>query len=944
MIHYPKKIGWQSRKIASPKPRKLKKKRGGKILKTTIILFLFLFLLGGIILTLVFSWASKDLPDPDKLLERETSQSTKVYDRQGKTVLYEIFTEERRTLVDIREIPRWLIFATITTEDREFYEHPGFNIRGMVRALIVDILHLGKVQGGSSITQQFIKNALFAPEKTYTRKIKELILAYQIERKFSKNEILQMYFNEIPYGSNAYGAEAAAQIYFGKSVKDLTLDESALLAALPKAPTYYSPYGSNKEKLISRKNYILTQMAELGFINQTEVEEAKEIDTLAKIKPKRERIIAPHFVMLVKQQLAEKYGHRLVEQGGLKVITTLDLEKQKIAEEAIKQNEENLKKFGANNAALAAIDVKTGEILAMVGSRDYFDEKIDGYVNVALSLRQPGSSFKPIVYAKAFEKGYMPETILFDVLTNFGPDGSGKDYVPKNYDEKERGPLTMRKALAGSLNIPGVKTLYLAGLDQVLGLAEKMGYTTFKDHSRFGLAIVLGGAELKLLEHTSAFSIFAREGFKIPIVSILKVEDSQGRILEEKQEEPLIEKILEPQIARQINDILSDNSARAFIFGEKNYLTLPDRQVAAKTGTTQNWRDAWTIGYTPSLVTGVWVGNTRNEEMKKGADGSKVAAPIWHYFMKEALKNMPVENFTSPEPEVVDKPILRGEIPEVATVKIDRASGKLATSLTPKSFIIEKRFKVYHSILYFVDKDNPAGPVPEKPENDPMYARWEAGIRTWAKKQGIIFESPPTEYDDLHILVNQPKVNIISPKEGENIAVNPLVIFIEAQAPRGIRRVEAIVNEKIADTVYSPPYLLSLNTSGLSLGWYNIIIRAYDDIDNMGEAQTSINLTEISLPKIIWLAPKNNEIIYAEQFPFTLSLLLPVSNLKEIKFYLQSFGGGKTRFLELTNLPSARLNTIWFVSPPPGDYELFLEAIDQGDFIIKSEKLNITIL
>lgn len=937
-----KKNIWRIKRISGSQLKK-HKKRNKKFFKNLLLFFLFLALLGGTFVTLFFIWVSKDLPNPDKLLEREISQSTKIYDREGKTLLYEIFTQERRTLVELSDIPKNLIFATIAAEDRYFYEHKGFNLKSIVRAILMNLLHGKKIQGGSTITQQLIKNAILTPEKTYARKIRELILAYQIERKFSKDEILKMYFNEIPYGSNAYGVEAASQVYFGKHVKDLTLDECALLAALPKAPSYYSPFGQNKDKLLARKNYILDQMVELGFISEEEAEEAKKIETLKKIKPKKERIIAPHFVMYVKEQLIEKYGHRLVEQGGLKVITTLDIEKQKIAEEAIKKNEEILKNYKASNAALVALDVKTGEILAMVGSKDYFDENIDGAVNVALALRQPGSSFKPIIYAKAFEKGYTPETILFDVITNFGPDGSGKDYIPKDYDEKERGPVSMRQALAGSLNIPAVKTLYLAGLDEVLDLAEKMGYTTFKDRSRFGLAIVLGGAEVKLLEHVSALSIFAREGLKIPTVSILKIEDSKGRILEEKQES-IPEKIFEPQIARQINSILSDNKARSFIFGEKNYLTLPDRPVAAKTGTTQNWRDAWTLGYTPSLICGVWVGNSRGEEMKKGADGARVAAPIWQYFMKEALKNTEVEYFTPPEPEKVEKPILRGELSDSITLKIDRLSGKLATSFTPESLIVEKTFRFYHSILYYVDKDNPRGPQPENPEKDPMYQRWEEGIQNWAKRHNLSLEIPPSEYDDLHTPWNQPKVDIISPKDLEIINHNPLIVKVEIQAPRQIKRVEAFLDEKLMETIYSFPYLFTFNLSGLSLGKHKIIVYAYDDVENCGKKEINIFLNQTFLPKIIWLTPENNQNIYLEQFPLTLSVLLPEISLKEVKFYFQKTGQERVLLAQVFNFSSRRLNIVWDNAPSVGNYELFLEAIDENNLPIESERISLTIL
>jgi len=932
-----RKTSWQKRTIYSP-TRRVKRDKF-KLSKFFLFIF-FLFLFSLTIFGIIFLWTSRDLPDPNKLLERDIVQSTKIYDRKGETVLYEIFTGERRTLVELSDISRYLVFATVAAEDKYFYEHQGFSLKSTIRAILVNIFRGGRVQGGSTITQQLVKNAILSPEKTYARKIRELILAYQIERKFTKDEILKMYLNEIPYGSNAYGVEAASQTYFGKSASSLTLDEAATLAALPKAPSYYSPYGEHKDKLIARRNYILDQMHELEFISDEEWEEAKNTDTLAKIKPRKERMLAPHFVMYVKEQLIEKYGHRLVEQGGLKVITSLDLEAQKAAEEAIEKNQETLKKFHANNAALVALDVKTNEILAMVGSKDYFDESIDGYVNVTLSPRQPGSSFKPIVYAKLFEKGYTPETILFDVVTNFGPDGTGKDYIPKDYDEKERGPITIRKALAGSLNIPAVKALYLAGVDNVLDLAEKMGYTTFNDRSRFGLAIVLGGAEVKLLEHTSAFGILAREGLKIPTVSILRVEDPSGKVLEETKEASP-ERVLDEEVCRKVTSILSDNEARAFIFGEKNYLTLPDRPVAAKTGTTQNWRDAWTIGYTPSVVAGVWVGNTRNEEMKKGADGSVLAAPIWQSFMKKYLAGKPKEDFTQPMPDLVEKPVLRGDIPGEIIVKIDRASGKLATPLTPPSYIIEKKYSgVYHSILHFVDKDNPRGPVPEHPENDPMYNRWEEAIRNWAKKRNLVFESPPTEYDDLHTLANQPKVVINSPSEGANLVAGLIPVNVSAEAARGIREVEGFVDNLSFDKAFTYPFDLLLNTTGFNAGFHQIIVRACDDIDNCANALINVNFNQASYPTVFWLKPKNNESIYPENFPYPISFSLPIIEVKEIKIYYQKVGSLEKKLLTTLISPSSlRMTVNWLDNPPPGQYELFLEAVDKKNQLIHSEKV-----
>ena len=777
-----KKSSWQSRPIGKRRKTKTRSQRRKKTKKylgrKLLIFFVFVVLFFGALITFTLAWLNYNLPQPEKLLQRNVAQSTKIYDRTSKVILYEIFAEQRRTLIKLDDVPENLINATLAAEDRDFFQHPGFDFKAIIRALIVDILRGKKVQGASTLTQQFIKNAILTPQKTYQRKIKELLLAYQMEKKYSKQEILQMYFNEIPYGSNAYGAEAASQIYFGKSVKNLSLDECALLAAMAKAPTYYSPRGNHQEELIARRDYVLDIMAEKGQITQELANQAKKINTLEKIIPHQGNITAPHFIMYIKGLLTEKYGQRLVEQGGLKVITTLDAKKQEIAEQAIaNQVERNEQIFKATNAALVSIDVKTGQILAMVGSKDFFNEEIDGQVNVTTRPRQPGSSFKPIVYAAAFEKGFTPETILFDVETNFGPAGPDKEeYIPQNYNEKFYGPVTIRQALAGSLNVSGVKTLYLTGINQALNLAQRIGYTTLIDKSRYGLSLVLGGGEVKLLEHTSAFGVFAREGKKIPTTCILKVEDAQGKILEENNPELFIpQQIIEPQITRIISDILSDNQSRAFVFGEQNYLTLPDRPVATKTGTTNNFRDAWTIGYTPDLVAGVWVGNNRNEAMADKADGSSVAAPIWQEFMAKALANTPAKEFTPPEPIIVDKPILKGQMPGEITLEIDKASGKLATDLTPNSQRIEKTFKKYYPILYYVDKNDPQGPVPENPNDDPQYERWQQGIKDWLEKLNeengseINIEIPPTEYDNLHVPANQPSLNITSPKNGSVI-------------------------------------------------------------------------------------------------------------------------------------------------------------------------------
>lgn len=814
-------------------------------MKRLFLFILLLAILGVVFLILNFVWLGITLPNPNKLLDRSIAQSTKIYDRTGKTLLYEIFTDQRRTLIPLQDIPRDVVYATIVVEDKDFYKHPGFDLRGIVRAVITDIINLRKAQGGSTITQQFIKNALLTNTKSYTRKIRELLLAYQIEKKFSKDQILQMYFNEIPYGSNAYGIEEASQMYFAKSARDLTLDESALLAAIPKAPTYYSPNGEHRDELVGRKNFILDLMVKDGYINNERAEAAKNIDTLKKIAPRHESILAPHFVMYIKELLSEKYGTRLVEQGGLKITTTLDVEKQKIAEEEVtKQAEKNAKNFGANNAAMVALDVKTGQILVMVGSKDFFDDSIDGQVNVTLSPRQPGSSIKPIIYSAAFEKGYTPDTPLFDVETNFGPAGpNGKNYIPHDYDGKERGPVTMRQALAGSLNIPAVETLYLTGVNNVLNLAQKMDYTTLNDPSRYGLSLALGGAEVKLLEHTQAFATLAREGKKITTSAILKVEDSQGNVLEEwKNSDYQPEEVLPTQVARLTNSILTDNQARTFIFGANSPLYLGDRPVAAKTGTTNDWVDGWTMGFTPSLACGVWVGNNDNAQMKKQADGVVVAAPIWHNFMVRALANSPIEYFTSPDPVNPGNPVLIGDVPGKTMVKIDKASGKLATELTPASYIIEKSYHDYHSILQYVDKNNPNGPVPINPSSDPQYSRWEEAVRNWMTKNNIKADLPPTEYDDVHTLANKPSVTITSPSEAAYVSDQLINVNIAAFAPRGINRVECFLDNNQAAISYSAPWSCPINVSGYSSGPHQIKIVAYDDIDNNNEAMVNINL------------------------------------------------------------------------------------------------------
>ncbi|MEK7197994.1 MAG: PBP1A family penicillin-binding protein, partial [Patescibacteria group bacterium] len=719
--------------------------------------------LWGIILTFIaiilfiaaFFYYSRYLPDPNAWQDRKVIQSTKIYDSEGKNLLYEIHGEEKRTVIAYGDIPNIVKFATIAAEDAEFYSHYGVNFRGIARAVLADIKIKDKksLEGGSSITQQLIKNAYLTPEKTLSRKVKELILAISLERKYSKDEILNFYLNQIPYGSNSYGIEAASQTYFNKSAKELNLTEAVYLASLPKAPSFYSPYGNNGDELKGRANYILDRLRDLKYISETDYINAKKI-TVNFVAPKT-GIVAPHFVMFVREYLDEKYGEDFVEKGGLKVITTLNLELQNIAERVIKEGAARNEIYNAKNASLTAINPKTGEILAMVGSKDYFGDpeplgcepgkscQFEPNVNVATRLRQPGSSFKPFVYATAIDKGFTPSTVIWDIPTEFNSLCSWDSiaepgvnpetcYNPKNYDGKFRGPVTLKQALANSLNVPSVKILYLAGINDSIDNAENMGISTLKDRSRYGLSLVLGSAEVKLLEMVSAYGVFATDGVRKEPTGILKIEDGSGRVLEERKEQE--QRILDEQVAKVINDILSDNNARAPLFGLYSPLSLGEIPVAAKTGTTQDpnddtkAKDAWIIGYTPSLVAGVWVGNNNNAPIEKGGAGVAAAGPIWQDFMTTALKDKPIENFNKPLPMVSEKPILNGQYQISVKLKINKNNGLLATEKTPTELIEEKSFTEIHEILWWVDKEEPQGPAPKDPKLDPQFENWEVSL------------------------------------------------------------------------------------------------------------------------------------------------------------------------------------------------------------------------
>lgn len=720
-------------------------------------------------------------------------------DRNGK-LLYEVHGEENRTLMKIEDIPDPIKKATVAVEDQDFYKHMGVDIRGVARAFIYDVFHRQASQGGSTITQQFVKNALLTNDKSISRKIKELILSLEIEKVYSKNEILGMYLNEIPYGNNSYGIYSASKTYFSKEPKALTLAESATLAAIPQAPTYYNPYGSNTDYLMERKNYVLDKMVELQLTTKDQADQAKKEQI--KFVQQDQGILAPHFVMYIKELLAAKYGEDVIQSEGLVVTTSLDLDKQKIAEDVLTKAIPALKAGSASNASLVSMNPKTGEILAMVGSVDYFDKENDGNVNVALRLRQPGSSLKPIIYTLAFSQGYAPSTMLMDVPTDFG-----QGYKPVNYDGKFRGPVSIRRSLGNSLNIPAVETLALVGVKNATDFAQKMGIPSLNDPNRYGLSLVLGGGEVKLLESTTAYATLANQGVRHDPHPILKVTDSSGKVLEEyKASEDKGERVVDENAAYLTTNILSDDSARAEVFGMGGVLTLPGRPVAAKTGTTDEYRDAWTLGYTPSLVTGVWAGNNDNKEMNHGS-GAMIAAPIWNSYMKQALAGTPVEQFSAPS-GIVKVPVdaLTGMLPlgnlsEEAAKQLPMIDGVFWSKFKPsQTDNVHKVVQVVKGENKLAGEDCPIGMTEDKiffefHSINPSNPDWENAVVNWAKAAG--YNNLPTETDDCKDIAkeNQPSITISSPTANADIAgvLNVMVSFI---AKKDVDKVEYFLDEE----------------------------------------------------------------------------------------------------------------------------------------------------
>lgn len=857
------------------KKRFLPHKQAGAIKKIAFWLGTIIVGLGFLCVIFVgalFVYFSIGLPDIKNLENLAEAQSTEIFDREGN-LLYTIHGEENREHVSYDNISEHLKNATIAIEDDQYWEHKGYDIWGIGKGLLNQVFGMGRGRGGSTITQQYIKNTFLSSERTYTRKAKELILAIRLEKSYSKEKILELYLNRIPYGNNAYGIQKAAEIYYGKDAKDLNLAESVILASLPQAPSKYNPFGDNryshllkeftedelkKRPIVSefdleldeyvrgliganielldgssvyipgRTDIALNRLEAVGQITSDEKKTAKETLQNIEFNNYRQSMTHPHFVIYIKQILENNYGKDRVEQGGLKVYTTIDPNIQQAAEKFADENGEGyITRFDADNIAAFTINAKTGEILAMLGSRDYWNEEIDGNVNVVLRPRQPGSSFKPFVYAQAFYNGYAPGSVVHDIPTRMGAD------KPENYDGKFQGQITLRRALAQSRNIPAIKAYYLADQqNDIIDLVEKMGITTLDKNHSYGYPLVLGAGEVPLYEMVQAYSVFANNGKKPEITGIIRIENSNGDIIEEWNPEEF-EEVLDPQVAYLVNDILSDVDQsvgpRLFVSGRENAAKTgtSTKETKSKSGSAVKPSDAWTIGYTPTIVTGVWVGNSDGRGLDFSANGYDAAAPVFNAIMTEALKNDGAEPF--PEPE------------GIRHIEISKASGKLPSGNTPKSMITTEIFPSFsvpteeEQVFFKVELDKVSGLLateytPEDAREEITFQNyepiaemlnWKAEVKKYyqgktGSENGVRVGLPPTEYDNVHTAESQgskPVVHIVSPASQSRISQGGFKVNISLDAPNGIDQVEYYINDKLEYFTSTYPYTGHLNIS-----------------------------------------------------------------------------------------------------------------------------------
>jgi len=805
-------------------------------------ILLILFGIGVLAVLFLFVWYSKDLPSPTKVVRRE-GFSSKVYDRNGNS-LYDIYTDAKREAVTFDKIPDYLKKATVAVEDKSFYTHSGFDILTPLR-IVKNMFYFGKVTGGSTLTQQLTRNVLLTTERSVTRKIKEIILSIQIEAKYSKDEILLMYLNEAPYGGMAWGVETASQQYFGKSVEKLNLAECVILAGLPQLPSVYSPYSSTPKAYINRTQHVLNRMVEDGYIKKDLAEETlKEVENY-QFNEETSTMAAPHFVLWIKEQLSKKYGESVIESGGLKITTTLDLDLQNQAQKIVAEEVDKLKDKKVSNGAAIVLDPSNGQILAMVGSKDYFATDIGGNFNVVTQgLRQPGSSIKPITYLAALKKGYTAATMMMDTPVTFPGVGGQKDYSPQNYNGKFNGPMSLRTALGNSINTIAVKTLANVGVKNMLTLAHDMGISTLEptteNMARFGLSVTLGGAEVKMIDLASAYGSFANQGEKKDLVGILKVEDANGRVLEEYKDVKG-KQVMTPQESFIISNILSDNSAREMTFGATNYLQISGHQVAAKTGTTNDKRDNWTVGWTPNLLTTVWVGNNDNSSMGSVVSGVSGAAPIWNKIMKYELAKIEKKDFPVPD--------------KIIQLSVDKTSGYPShDGFESKNeyFIdgtqpiisdpIHMKLKVCRDSVGVATPDDVAsGNYDEKEffvfkEDDPISTdgknRWQEGIDGWIASQTDKDKyNPTTSYCHSGGLVN---VKIENPDNTTTVG-NNFDVKITTTSTMKIVEVKLWVDGVETKTWTDRPFEINLN---LSNGPHTIKVKAIDRDGNSQERES----------------------------------------------------------------------------------------------------------
>ncbi len=821
-----------------------KKRQWSKILATVTFFAFILVVFGSIASSVLLVVIAKDLPRPDRIVRKE-GFATKVYDRNGK-LIYDVFENQKRTSVQLYEIPQPLREATVAIEDKDFYKHGGFDPKGYLR-IVYYLFVRQRLQGSSTLTQQLVKNVLLTSERTVIRKVKEFILSLEIESKYSKDQILQMYLNEAPYGGTAWGVEEAARAYFGKSVSELNLAESAFLAGLPQSPSRYSPFSQTPKAYVNRTKDVLRRMREDGYISAEEEKKSlSELDTL-QFSSQSGTLKAPHFVMYVKQLLENKYGEKAVELGGLRVTTSLDLDFQEKAQEIVSSEVAKVENMHITNGAAVVMDPQTGEILAMVGSKNYDDPNYDGKFNVVTSKnRQPGSAIKPVTYVTALKEGYTASTLLMDTLTTF-PGGDKEDYKPTNYDGKEHGPLQVRYALANSINIAAVKMLAMVGLKDMLSTAYEMGFSTLEptaeNMKRLGLSVTLGGGEVSLLDMATAYSAFANTGFKVEPVAILKVTDKDGNTLEEFHPVPG-KKVLSEGEAFIISNILSDNDARKMTFGENSLIKFADRQVAVKTGTTNDRRDNWTVGWTPQVIAGVWVGNNDNTAMKSLVSGVSGAAPIWRRIILEALKGRPVENFVVPSGIVTAEVDAlsgfrahdgfpqrtefflqgtdpSGEDPVHTKLKVCKSQGKLATP-------VDIARGDYDEKEYFVFKENDPLAGSGKPN------QWQAGIDSWLAQQPDSRYHPPTDFCET---TDQAYVKFLSPGDRSQVG-SRFSVKLEPTSANDVVRVNLYVNGEMKYSL-NYPYEVDLT---LNDGTYTLKAEMQDSRGNNNSQEIKIGV------------------------------------------------------------------------------------------------------